>query len=309
LDQLPVAVLSSRSNRFDNQNTITNQMLGNMVGENVPGVFSQSDERWEQHEGEGEEARWLSCRRSPRDGGGEIFVVEDITRLREMEALIEREERLAAVGRLAASLAHEIRNPLASLSGSVQLLQEKNDSPLHRIILREVSRLNRLVEDFLTSARPLQLSLSSCQPTQIIAEILTAFQNDPRCQGKHVRHEFHSTPTLLVDGARFHQVIWNLLINAAHATGVGGSIGIVVQTLPDDETTQIEITDDGVGISPEKLLRIFDPFYTTRTGGTGLGLANVDRIIRAHGGTVSVESREGDGTTFFVRIPGNTPTP
>ena len=184
----------------------------------------------------------------------------------------------------------------------MQLLQERNGSRLHQIILREVHRLNRLVEDFLTSSKPLSLTLAPAQPAAIIAEILTAFENDPRCQGKSVHHTFQAEPTLMLDSARFHQVIWNLLINAAHATGVGGNITITVRQ-GEDEEVEIAVSDDGIGISPEKLLRIFDPFYTTRTGGTGLGLANVDRIIRAHGGTVAVESTEGEGTTFFVRLP------
>ncbi len=303
LDQLPVAILSSRDGRLDTQNTATAPMLGRVIGMSVGEIFTHDSSRWEQREGEGEDARWLSCQRSPREGGGEIFIVEDITRLREMEAVIERDERLAAVGRLAASLAHEIRNPLASLSGSVQLLQERNANPLHRIILREVQRLDRLVEDFLVSARPLDLSLAPCKPTAIIEEVLATFTNDPRCQGKKVTHHFLASPTVMLDSGRFQQVVWNLLLNAAHATGVGGNIAITVLSLEDPERIQIAVSDDGIGVSQEKLLRIFDPFYTTRSGGTGLGLANVDRIIRAHGGTVSVESSEGEGTTFFVRLP------
>ncbi|MDG1480880.1 MAG: ATP-binding protein [Myxococcota bacterium] len=303
LEQLPVAVLSSRDGIFDSQNAATQALLGAMIRQPIEAVFSHEEERWEQRLGDGEGARWMSCQRAPREGGGEIFIVEDITRLREMESVLERDERLAAVGRLAASLAHEIRNPLASLSGSVQLLQEHNANPLHRIILREVHRLDQLVEDFLTSARPLQLSQMMCKPTLIIEEVLATFANDPRCHGKNLTHHFDATPTLFLDFGRFQQVIWNLLINAAHATGDDGKIEIRVSILEESGDTQIAVSDNGVGIAAEKLLRIFDPFYTTRTGGTGLGLANVDRIVRAHGGTVSVESREEEGTTFFVRMP------
>jgi two-component system sensor histidine kinase PilS (NtrC family) len=308
LDQIPVAIISSRYGEFDSQNSATAEMFGVVVGQRVGEVFSQKSERWEQRLGEGDNVRWLSCQRSPREGGGDIFIVEDVTRLHEMESVIERDERLSAVGRLAASLAHEIRNPLASLSGSVQLLQERNANPLHRIILREVHRLDRLVEDFLTSARPLELTRITFKPTAIIKEVLATFANDPRCQGKNLTHRFDANPVLFLDFERFQQVIWNLLINAANATGEGGSIGITVSVIADSSQTQIAVTDDGVGIAAENLLRIFDPFYTTRTGGTGLGLANVDRIIRAHGGTVSVESRQGEGTTFFVRLPA-PPTP
>ena len=115
-----------------------------------------------------------------------MIVVDDVTRLREMEAVVEREERLGAVGRLAAGLAHEIRNPLASLSGSVQLLREVNPSPLHDIVLREVTRLNDLVEQFLDSARPVSLDMQPTQPDVIIGDVATSFRNDPRFHGRRV---------------------------------------------------------------------------------------------------------------------------
>ena len=306
LDRLQIAVLSARHGLIVSQNAATMALLGQCVGEEVSAVFSGHGLRWEQP-APGDETRWLSCRLHPMDGGGEVIIVEDITPLRALEAQMEREERLAAVGRLAASLAHEIRNPLASLSGAVQLLEERAANPLHRIVLREVERLNGLVEDFLQSSRPLTLQRVLTDPGAVITEVLTAFGNDPRCLARDVRSRQGRTVQISLDPDRFRQVIWNLLINAAQATGEGGHIEIFAGV--EEAGFVVRVSDDGQGIPQDKLLRIFDPFYTTRSGGTGLGLANVDRIIRAHGGSISAESEAGRGATFTLTLPLPTKSP
>ncbi|MFT4979318.1 MAG: signal transduction histidine kinase [Myxococcota bacterium] len=247
------------------------------------------------------EERWLSGRRRPLEGGGEVYILEDITRLHEMEAQVKRDERLAAVGRFAASLAHEIRNPLASLSGAVQLLEEREANPLHRIVLREVQRLNSLVEDFLESARPLELKRTSVDLVELLEEVAEAFRHDPRCQGlREVKLSLSPMPQLQADPARLRQVLWNLLVNAAQATEDGGQIDI--HGGPSLDGVRLVVADDGAGIPAEKKLRIFDPFYTTRAGGTGLGLAIVDWIVRAHGGEIRVESTLGVGTAFIITL-------
>jgi two-component system, NtrC family, sensor histidine kinase PilS len=257
---------------------------------------------WEQAFGEGATALYLLCGRTDLEGGGDVTVIEDVTRLREMEAVVAREERLSAVGRLAAGLAHEVRNPLASLSGSVQLLREVNPSPLHDIVLREVKRLNELVEDFLDSARPVSLDLVPLPPGDVIGEVATAFRNDERYQGRRVvRTHFAKLPLVRLDGARFRQVLWNLVLNAAQATPDYGTIDISAQE--DSEWLVVIVADNGVGMSADALRLVFDPFYTTRSGGTGLGLANVDRIVRAHGGGIDVDSEPGEGTRFVLRFP------
>ena len=242
------------------------------------------------------------CRKQQMDSGGDVVVVEDITDLRQMEERVEREERLAAVGRLAAGLAHEIRNPLASLSGAVQLLQEESEDELHGIVLREVENLNELVDDFLDIARPLQLRVARVSVATIVEDVVAAFEQDRRYQGKCTMHtEIQDVPVLAIDGNRVRQVLWNLVLNAAQATPESGRIAIIVQ--PYQSGLDVLVEDEGVGIPVSQMERIFDPFYTTRSGGTGLGLANVDRIVRAHGGEVLVYSREGEGTTFTLRFP------
>lgn len=283
------------------------RVLGDAEGRLLTEVLTPQGRRWEQVFGKGESSLRLLCGRTALDGGGAVMVLEDVTRLREMEAVVEREERLSAVGRLAAGLAHEIRNPLASLSGSVQLLREVNPSPLHDIVLREVTRLNDLVEQFLDSARPVSLDLQPTQPDAIIGDVATSFRNDPRFQRRRVlRTRFEKLPSVVLDGARFQQVIWNLLLNAAQATPDYGTIEVSATAIGRDLV--VSVRDDGVGMPEDAVSRIFDPFYTTRSGGTGLGLANVDRIVRAHGGRIAVESEPGEGTCFTLIFPVAGPT-
>ena len=300
LDRLPLAILSVEKGIVTAANAESYRILGLSVGDAA--VLPTDEDVWEQQIVLDGEDRWLAARCRALDGGGLIYIFEDITRLREMEAHVERDERLAAVGRLAASLAHEIRNPLASLSGSVQLLDERGSNPLHRIILREVQRLNDLVEDFLQTARPMKLSLSPVNLQQMLHEVVEAFRNDPRCRGlREVKLSTMVVPRVLADAARLRQVIWNLLLNAVQATDTGGQISVDAVLITDH--IELTIRDNGVGIAQEKLLHIFDPFYTTRAGGTGLGLALVDRIIREHGGEVRVESAVGEGTAFIIKLP------
>ena len=277
-------------------------LLGHVEQRLLKEVLQVKRQQWEQEYEVGGRTQRLICRRSRLGEGSEVVVVEDVTQLRHMEEVVEREERLAAVGRLAAGLAHEIRNPLASLSGSVQLMQDESSSPLHAIVLREVEHINGLVEDFLDIARPLQLRTSPTDVAGVVADVVQAFSQDQRyqdrCELLLLREE---VPMCMVDGGRVRQVVWNLVLNAAQATPEFGRIEVGVAMA--DGALVISVADQGIGISKERLDRIFDPFYTTRTGGTGLGLANVERIVRAHGGEVSVSSTEGEGTRFVLRFP------
>ena len=288
--------------RIVDQNPAARRLVGDALQVPLVDVLHPDSTNWEEVRRTDDGMLSLLCSRSALADGHEVVFVEDVTRLREMEAVVEREERLSAVGRLAAGLAHEIRNPLASLSGSVQLLRDEGRSPLHDIVLREVKRLNELVDDFLDSARPVRLNLSDASPGAIIGDVATAFKNDQRYQGRRVlRTRAARVPSVRMDAARFRQVVWNLLLNAAQATPDYGTITIELRA--EDEMLRVAVSDDGVGIDPVALRKIFDPFYTTRSGGTGLGLANVDRIVRAHGGRVEVDSTPGEGTTFLLLLP------
>lgn len=281
------------------------KILGPVLSKPFISVLSPKAQLWEQNYRDGGRHRVLVCRQQSLERGGMVVVVEDITEWRQMEERVAREDRLSAVGRLAAGLAHEIRNPLASLSGAVQMMQADAEDVLHGIVLREVENLNELVQDFLDIARPLQLRVTQTDIVPIISDVVVAFEQDPRYQEKCVL-KFENAPdtaVMMVDGNRLRQVLWNLVLNAAQATADHGEIKI--RLLPWMNGWEIDVEDEGVGISLEEIDRIFDPFFTTRSGGTGLGLANVERIVLAHGGEVTVRSVEGEGTCFRLRVPGD----
>ena len=277
-------------------------LLGQVVNRALGDFLTPTSDQWEQDYLMDGRLQRLICRRSALGDSGLVVVVEDVTQLRHMEEVVEREERLAAVGRLAAGLAHEIRNPLASLSGSIQLLQDETSSPLHAIVLREVEHLNGLVEEFLDIARPLHLRPEPTDVVAILQDVVTSFAQDQRYKDRcSVVLKAEDVPSFQLDGNRVRQVLWNLLLNAAQAIPETGRIEVSVAL--DAEALVVSVADEGVGIARDRLDRIFDPFYTTRTGGTGLGLANVERIVRAHGGEVGVNSTQGKGTTFTLRFP------
>ncbi len=309
LDQVDTGVLVlGAGDVIEDVNPAARRLLGDVLNQPLSQVLNPEGNSWEEVRRSEAGVKSLLCSRSDLLDGGSVVFVGDVTRLREMEAVVAREERLAAVGRLAAGLAHEIRNPLASLSGSVQLLRDEARSPLHDIVLREVQRLNELVDEFLDSARPVRLSLSLQSPSSIVGDVATAFRNDPRYQGRRVLRTRAGSrlPLVMMDGGRFRQVVWNLLLNAAQATPDYGEITIDVRN--EDDWLRVEVSDNGVGIDPVALRRIFDPFYTTRSGGTGLGLANVERIVRAHDGRIEVSSTPGEGSAFVLHFPVQGPS-
>ncbi|MCG3174914.1 MAG: Adaptive-response sensory-kinase SasA [Myxococcota bacterium] len=245
---------------------------------------------------------------------GHLVVMSDETDLRAMQAQVMESQRLAAIGKLAAGIAHEIRNPLASVSGSIQLLRsnpgaDEKQRRLMDIVVREVERLNKLITDFLRYARPPALDKKPCELNALIQETVSFFRNDPRFQ-ERVAVETNLSINALwadVDAEQFRQVLWNLLSNAAHAIPAGRDGRITVATRSEKrprggEWVVVDVTDNGHGISSEDMTRIFEPFFTTREEGTGLGLPVVRRVIDGHGGELSVKSRVGEGASFTIRI-------
>ena len=305
LNQVPAGIVTvDAMGAIDSVNPAAFEILGPVLGRQIAEVLpGQTGRRWEHVHARGTQRRFLLCNQTTRRQGGYVVAIEDVTRMRQIEAELAREERLAAVGRLAAGLAHEIRNPLASLSGAVQLLGEKNVEPLFEIVLREVHRINDLVEEFLDTARPLKLSIVQVDAARLVKDVVGAFRNDPRYRDRVAIHVDcdASTEPVGADAARLSQVLWNLLLNAAQSSPGPCRVDVTAATV--DRFLELEVKDDGPGIPPESQERIFDPFYTTRSGGTGLGLANVHRIVRAHGGTVEVESDVGHGARFILRFP------
>jgi two-component system sensor histidine kinase PilS (NtrC family) len=230
-----------------------------------------------------------------------------------MEDRVQRSERLAGLGQVAAGLAHELRNPLASMSGSLELLRAEAARPEDRrlmdIVLREAGRLDQLVGRFLEYSRPAAPRREAVDLARLARETLEVFANDPAAARVRLVQELVPTPAWC-DADQLRQVLWNLLVNAAQAALAapraerGGQVEVRVRCAPlPDGGAALEVADDGPGIAAEDLARIFTPFFTTKARGTGLGLATVQRVVDAHGGTVTAASVPGRGARFAVRLP------
>ena len=241
---------------------------------------------------------------------GLIIAFQDLTQIRALEDTSRRQDRLAAVGRVAAGIAHEIRNPLAAMRGSIQVLNSEvaADSPqaeLMEIILRESDRINRIITDYLTYARPRPLALVETDLREPLRETFTLLRNGPDVRPEH-RFEI-ALPVVPVwaaaDAAGLKQVCWNLARNAIRAMPAGGTLRAEVQPAAPGKRHQLVFEDTGCGMSPKQVERLFEPFTSSTTGGTGLGLSIVYQIVRDHGGTINVRSREGHGTTITIELP------
>jgi two-component system sensor histidine kinase PilS (NtrC family) len=255
---------------------------------------------------------------SLRDRAGAIIgravIFQDLTKLKAMEETIQRSERLADLGKVAAGLAHELRNPLASMSGSVELLANsgginEEERRLMDIVLREAARLNGLVTSFLDYARPVPPRRERADVAVLLGETLDVFAHDPA--GQKIRIERQLVPAMVAgDPSLLRQVLWNLLLNAAQAMtddGGGRENTIRASCGPDPRGgARIAICDTGIGIDAADVPRLFLPFFTTKDRGTGLGLATVHRIIDAHGGEIAVNSEPGQGSTFTIWLPEGT---
>ncbi len=240
---------------------------------------------------------------------GYIVNFRDITDIRRMEAALKKADRLAALGELSARMAHEIRNPLAALCGSVQLLSsaatlQEHDSRLLSIVTREAERLDALISEFLIYARPATPQLQRIRLQPYIDEEFLFLAQDHRFVSITLHNLVPDSVEVTVDSNQFHQVIVNLLQNAADAMPDGGEIR--VECSCDPATIHIRITDSGFGLPEDGERHLFEPFWTTKPAGTGLGLAISYRIIEAHGGSLSAESPPGGGCTFIIALPVKT---
>jgi two-component system sensor histidine kinase PilS (NtrC family) len=284
--------------------------------------------RWEEtFETPDGQVRVLGMSRSPLvDSGGAsrgaVVVFQDLTPMRSLEQQIRRSEKFAAIGKMAAGIAHEIRNPLTSISGSIQMLKrganlDKTDSRLMEIVLREVERLNALITDFLRFARPAPPQLERTHIGALMSEVIEVFRY-MQSQGEggpryDVDLMVGDSVIVQADPRQLKQVIWNLLNNAVDAMPAGGLIQmqavVTGKSGADDDGVELRLSDTGVGITAENLSRVFDPFFSTKPRGSGLGLALVHRIVEEHGGTIHVESEPGKGTTMIIRLPAPANAP
>jgi len=244
-----------------------------------------------------------------------IINFRDITGIRRMEDALKRADRLAALGELSARMAHEIRNPLAAMSGSVQMLAEQgsigaNDGRLLQIVLRESDRLNKLITDFLSYARPPLPHKVAVNLAVLVEDMRLLLCAEDRFNNVEIINQVPSQIEVQADVHQFSQVMMNLLHNAADAMPDGGSITIEsrfllkgVEGTRTSPEVLISITDSGPGIDEEIARHVFEPFWTSKSDGTGLGLAVVYRIIEAHGGSISVETPPDGGCSFTIILP------
>ncbi len=239
---------------------------------------------------------------------GYVYVLDDLTEIRRLEREVRMQDRLAAVGRLAAAIAHEIRNPLTSIAGSVSMLSgvpEMNED--HRrlldIVTRESQRLNSIITDFLAYSRTKQYHFDKVDLIQLVEDTLTLMDHRMTAEktGITIERRFAVRQAwVIADGDKIKQVFWNFCENAVRAMKGGGSLTVTLETLGDD--WQVGFTDTGAGMSPQQIEKIFEPFQSNFEGGTGLGLAIVYQIVQAHEGKVWARSKPGQGTTFVLRL-------
>lgn len=237
---------------------------------------------------------------------GHVVHFQDVTELRRMEKILRRNERLAAIGSLAASVAHEIRNPLAAISGCAELLEGstrgEEDERLLRVIQRETKRLANIVNELLDVARPRALVRNPLELRRELELLADSFRADRNHANIDLVLQLPDAPVVAsVDGAQLGQVLWNLVRNGVQAMDGEGRLEIGLASA--DDEVRLSVRDHGQGIPPEHLDRIFEPFFSTKQSGSGIGLALVHRIIEEHGGTIEVFSEVGVGTHFLVRLP------
>jgi two-component system sensor histidine kinase PilS (NtrC family) len=239
------------------------------------------------------------------DRATRLIVFQDLTALRRAEDELRRADRLAALGTLAAQLAHEIRNPLAAMRGSAQMLAQDNAgdpaaSRLTAILLRESDRLSRLVEEFLRFARPPKPVRRGVELELLVQETMEMLQTDPLSRGVELELELRPVAAT-VDPDQLRQVLLNLARNAFEAAGAGGRVRVSLAA--EGGMARLSVWDSAGSIPESHLGRIFEPFFTTRSGGTGLGLATAYSIVRAHEGRLQVASTPETGTEFTVELP------
>ncbi|MNK52442.1 Sporulation kinase E [compost metagenome] len=237
-----------------------------------------------------------------------IALMDDLTRVRELEYSARQNEKLAAVGGLAAGIAHEIRNPLAGISGSIELLSQTvsndDDKKLMKIILREIDRLNNLITEFLEYARPETPPTDPVDVSSLLSEVLDSMKTNGqvRADVEQVR-DYAEKLVILGKRDKLKQAFLNIIINSYQAMGEAPSASVRVAGTLTEKEVVIRIKDSGCGMSETTLKRMFEPFHTTKAKGTGLGLAVTHKILEGHGAKVVVESEKDKGTEFILSFP------
>jgi len=240
---------------------------------------------------------------------GKVLLLSDITRLKDLESGIRKNERLAAVGRMAAGVAHEVRNPLSSIKGLALLLKDKfsresREFETTGLLIQEVERMNRTISELLSFARPAALNLQPVDLEELLSDSLQLVSAD--MASEQIRTSLHcdrNVPVISADRDRLSQVFINILLNSVQAMEDGGTLEITARMDEPGKQVELRFVDSGKGIQPEHLSQLFFPYFTTKSGGTGIGLAISQKIIADHGGNIRLESELGRGTTVIVELP------
>jgi two-component system, NtrC family, sensor histidine kinase PilS len=277
----------------------------------------------------GKGARRHECKYRPGDGRGELeigltathletpggragFLVtfQDVTNIKKLERDAAMQQRLAAVGEMAAGIAHEIRNPLASMSGSIQILRQdlplsSEQEQLMDIVLRESERLNATIRSFLAYARPQRFQIARFDVRRAVNDTALLLRNSSEIHdGQDIVADVPAEPLWYeADEGQIKQILWNLATNGLRAMPDGGRLTLTARPQPAAEGVEITVTDEGVGIAPEDVDGLFQPFHGSFAKGSGLGLAIVHRIVTDYNGEIRVSSRPGEGTTIAIRLP------
>ena len=240
---------------------------------------------------------------------GILLILRDKTELHRLRTEIEQNKRLAAIGRLAAGVAHEIRNPLSSLKGYATFFKEIFDPDSENFTIadtmtKEVDRLNRVVGELVELAKPVAVSGSPVDVGALVSECLQLIAYEPDAEHIEINTDIEpGLPPINADADRLKQVLLNLCLNAIQAMKNSGVLNIKIYNEMSGETIIIEVSDTGCGIKQEELHDIFEPYFTTKLAGTGLGLSIVHNIVKAHKGRIEVSSKQGKGTVFKVFLP------
>jgi two-component system sensor histidine kinase HydH len=239
---------------------------------------------------------------------GAVIILRDVTMIRELEQKVILSEKFAALGRLSAGVAHEIRNPLNSIRGFIQYFQKKlsleeEDYRYTDLMITEVDRLNRVISKLLAFSKPREPRLSIRSPYEILDHCIRVIEREAQGEGLELIRTTYADemPLVLMDTDQITQVFLNILINAVEATPKGGKIFVKCE-LDEPGRLRIAVEDTGEGIPKENIDKLFDPFFSTKKKGTGLGLAIVKSIIEAHDGEIDVESEPGKGTRFIITL-------
>ena len=240
---------------------------------------------------------------------GRVLLLSDITELNDLEVQMRENERLAAIGRMAGGVAHEVRNPLSSIKGLAYLLKNKfpvgsREEECAGLLVQETERLNRTITEMLDLTRPAPLHLGPVDMVELIRQSLALMQAELQEHRITVSLRCDAAlPPVPGDADRLRQVLMNLLLNAQQAMGTGGTLTVSAGLAQEGRIMEIRVEDTGQGIPAELLPRVFDPYMTTREGGSGIGLAISRKIVTEHKGSIEIQSCEGSGTSVWLHLP------